>query len=79
MYRGVHLWLQCLSYEGPNMTAVKVWMGSIYDCNVGHVEFKICLQSWLQKGSNISAIFSGCQHDQDCSHIWPLTWQILQS
>ena len=41
------------------MTAILVSQRSIYDCNLGFVEVQIWVQSWLQKGPNMSAIFIG--------------------
>ena len=35
---------------------------STHDCNLGHVRVEICVQSWLQKGLNINAIFSVREH-----------------
>ena len=41
------------------MTATWVLLRSIYDCNLGHVEVQIWVQSWFQKGPNMTAIVFG--------------------
>ena len=55
-YREVQLWLQYLTCWDPNMTAILVLIGSIYDCNLGFEKVHIWLQSWSRWGPNMTAI-----------------------